>query len=453
MILCLGLVLDVSGSSTGTQAEQNGQKETKIILNGTDRGVSLQGPCVEYVSSAAADFYFNKGKIICLNGTKMNGIPAGSADSALLSQVLSSEQLGYGMDAREDTVYIFISPRGYFGVLVLAQIDVSKNIYSGTVISSSLDNALKQQIVETSQKNSGSTGMDTVSTGGMDTISTGGMDTISTGGMDTISAGGMDTIKTGGYDYFDTEISSNISKVIFEGKQVSFKLSPRKYSDGEVLVLLKDAASLLGITVKSNTESGLEKAVLTKGSKTVSVQAYSDKALVGTVTVKLTRAPKMDGKGILVPLSFLSKNFGLHYVTSDDNKVLTLSRKSIIEWKYAGYNNKKPYAEYESMYVDGVKTAKTRMNGKNHIFKNITLYNKKTGQTKVVLENKADLYQKEWSATPPTAKNSAKAGSTGKTANTSSSINSFFTRMNTHRFFQSSTFNTWGGQMIRRIAP
>ncbi|HEX2946817.1 MAG TPA: hypothetical protein VHT96_12765, partial [Clostridia bacterium] len=128
----------------------------------------------------------------------------------------------------------------------------------------------------------------------------------------------------------------------------------------------------------------------------------------------------------------------------EDNKVLSLSKNPIVEWKYAGYYNKKPYAEYESKYIDGVKTTITRTNGRNHVFKNITLFNIKTGKTKTVPENQVDLYKKEWSTTPK---------SSGNSSNSTNTANSFYAKMNMHRFFQSSTFNTWGGQMIRRIAP
>ena len=409
------------------QSQGIGEKKIQITLNGTGKGVNLQGGCLQQVSNDTTDFYINNGTIICLNGAKINGVSSQNVNSSSLDQVLSSDNLKNSMEARTNMVYTVISPRGYFGVAVFTDIDKYKNIYNGIAISSSLDNALKQQIIETSKKDS--------------------TDSASSTGMDVFETGGMDVLTGGGYDYFDTDMSNDITKVVFEGKQVHFKISPREYSDGEILVLLKDIAPLFGITTNSKIVSGIEKTAIIKGLKTVSVQGYSDKAYIGTTETILKRAPKMDSNGILVPLSLLSKNFGIHFTISENNKALSLSKNPIVEWKYAGYNNKKPYAEYESKYVDGVKTTITRTNGKNHVFKNITLYNIKTGKTKTVPENQVDLYKKEWSTTPI---NSGKASNTSSSTNT---INLFYTKMNMHRFFQSNTFNTWGGQMIRRIAP
>lgn len=442
VIICFFAIPQVIASSNTNMASDSVQKEIQISLTGTSKGIDLQTGCTAEISSDLTDFYFIDGKIICLNGAKINAVLMQDANSSL-NQVFSPDNLKDSIDARTDLVYTVISPRGYLGVVVLTSVDKSRNVYKGTAISASLDNALKQQIIETSKKGSSNSSDST----GMDTISTGGMDDLSLGGMDSISTGGMDDLSLGGYDYFDTEISSNINKILYEGRQINFKVSPRKYSDGEIFVLLEDIAPVFNIKVTSTVESGIEKVTISKGSKTASLQAYSDKAYVGSKQVKLTKAPKMDNKGILVPLGFLSKNFGIHFTASDDNKILYLSSKSIVQWKYTGYVNKKPYSEYETMYVDGVKTSKTRLNGKKHVFKNVTLYNNKTGKTIKVPENKVNQYKNEWSTTP-------KSSSTSKgSSSTASSLNAFFTRMNTQRFFQSSSFNTWGGNIIRSMAP
>lgn len=417
----------ITDSKKTEQPAGSGEKEIQISLSGIDKGVNLQQGCIQQVSGTTTDFYIKNGKIICLNGSKITGVSYQDVNNCSLDQILLPANLKNDMDAKANMVYMVISPRGYFGVVVLASLDSSKNVYKGIAISSSFDNVLKQQIIETSKKDS--------------------IDSSSLTEMDVIETGEMDVIKTGGYDYFDTEISTDIAKVIFEGKQVPFKVSPRKYTDGEILVLLKDIAPLFGIAVNYEMESGIEKAIITKGSRTVTVQAYSDEGYIGTTKTKLKRTPKMDNNGILVPLSLLVKNFDIHFTIDGNDKTLSLSKKPIVEWKYAGYYNKKPYAEYECKYVDGVKTTTTRTNGKNHVFKNVTLYNIKTGETKIVPENKVDLYKKEWSTTPKSSGEASNKSSSTKTTD------AFFTRMNTHRFFQSSTFNTWGGQMIRRIAP
>lgn len=407
----------------------SGEKEIQIVLNGASNGVNLQGGCLESISTHTTDFYINNGTIICLNDAKINGMIALGANSDAVKQALSVNNFREAMEARTDMAYVVISPRGCFGVVMLTSIDKSQNSYKGIAISSSLDNALKQQIIETSPKSN--------------------MDTADSVQMDVFKTGEMDVLSSGGYDYFDTEISSAMGSIVYEGKQINFAVPPRRYEDGEVLVLLKDIAPLFGITITSKTESGIEKATITKGLKTFEIEAYSDKAHNGVTEIKLKRAPKMDNKGILVPLSFLSEVYSVHFSGSEDGKILSLSGNPIIEWRYTGYSNEKPYAEYESKFVDGIITKETRSNGKNHVFKNITLYNKSTGETMVIPENKMNLYADKWSTTPP-AKNS---GDTNTASNLTSPANPFFMNMNMQRFFKSSTFNTWGGQMIRRIVP
>jgi hypothetical protein len=214
-------------------------------------------------------------------------------------------------------------------------------------------------------------------------------------------------------------------------------------------VLLKDIAPLFGITTTSRNEAGIEKATIVKGSKTYEIEAYLDKAHDAVMEMKLQRAPKMDNKGILVPLSFLSQVYDVHFSVSEDDKLLSLSKNPIVEWRYTGHSNEKPYAEYESKFVDGIITKETRANGKNYVFKNITLYNKVTGETMVIAENKVELYKDKWSATPP----NKSLGNTNAASNITSPTNPFFLNMSMKRFFKSPTFNTWGGTMIRRIVP
>jgi hypothetical protein len=67
----------------------------------------------------------------------------------------------------------------------------------------------------------------------------------------------------------------------------------------------------------------------------------------------------------------------------------------------------------------------------------------------VVPENKINQYADKWSTTPP-----AKAtGNKDIVKDLTSPTNPFFLNIHMNRFLKSHTFNTWGGQMIRRITP
>lgn len=400
------------------------EKEITINLKGIEKGINLQSGNTEPVSSKLTDFFIKDGRIICLNGARVNKISINNINDNTISQALAIDQLENEITVSTDEIYVIMSPRGCLGVILLTEINKTSNIYKGTALSSPLDNALKRHIIETT--------------------SAGGMDTIESGDMDVIETGEMDVISTGGYDYFDTEMYSDIRKVNFRGKKAKFQVPPRKYDDGEVLILLKDIAPLFGINVTSTVKDGIETAILKKGNKIVSIEAYSNSVQVGSKTITIARTPKMDSKGILVPLSFLADIFSIHFSISEDSNSVTLSKKQIVEWRYSGYKNVKPYKEYETMYIDGVKTSKTKYNGKNHKFKNVTLYNIKTNEKIVVSEDKVHLYKDNWSTTPP-----AKGGTNDFT----SPNNAFFTKMNTNNFFKSSTFNTWGGNIIRSIVP
>lgn len=428
---------DVNSDNTQEQPSDNSktssneivgirEKNININLRGIKKGINLQSGKTEPVSGNLTDFYIKNGMIICLNGATVNKISINSINDNTISQALAIDQLKNEITASTDEIYIIISPRGYLGVIKLTEINKTSNIYKGDALSSPLDNALKRHIIETT--------------------SAGEMDTIGSVEMDVFETGEMDVLSSGDYDYFDTEMYSDIGTVNFQGKKVKFQVPPRKYDDGEVLVLLKDIAPLFGINVTTEVKAGIETATLKKGNTIVSIEAYSDSVQVGSKTITIARAPKMDNKGILVPLSFLADIFSIHFSISEDSNSVTLSKKQIAEWRYSGYKNVKPYKEYETMYNDGVKTSKTRYNGENHKFKNVTLYNNKTNKKIVVSEDKVHLYKDNWSTTPP-----AKEGT--NTNGFTSPNNAFFTKMNTNNFFKSSTFNTWGGNMIRRIVP
>ncbi|HEX2999175.1 MAG TPA: hypothetical protein VHR86_02930 [Armatimonadota bacterium] len=202
LVLVSACIAPVPGASAEAVSD-SGQKQFPIGLCGTATGINLQSGCPERIPSTSADFCIKNGKFICLNGAKINRVPTQASTNAL-KQALSPENLKDAIEANTGVVYTIISPRGYFGVVMLKSCDPSINRYQGVAISASLDNIIKQQAVETPQKERTepvkSTGMDSMPLGGMDSMPLGGMDSMSSGSMDTIHTGGMDTISTGKMD-------------------------------------------------------------------------------------------------------------------------------------------------------------------------------------------------------------------------------------------------------------
>ncbi|MGB5823831.1 MAG: copper amine oxidase N-terminal domain-containing protein [Proteocatella sp.] len=172
------------------------------------------------------------------------------------------------------------------------------------------------------------------------------------------------------FENVDYAKSSNI-RVIIDGKQVMFDVSPQAIN-GRIMVPMSTIFRELGLTV--SWDSATKTAEGTNSDISIVFTINSNKALVNGQEQILDVPARAINNKTMIPLRFLSENMGYNIVWIQSSNLILMSKSTIIEWRYDGYEKVAPYKEYEYKYFNGTRTEEMRYNGKNHDVKFYTLY-------------------------------------------------------------------------------
>lgn len=172
------------------------------------------------------------------------------------------------------------------------------------------------------------------------------------------------------FENIDYQKSTDI-RVIIEGKQIVFDVNPQ-IINGRTLVPMRIIFESFGMAV--DWDGITRTATGKRGNDSIAFTIGSNKAVVNGEEKLLDVPASIIGERTMIPLRFLSENLGYKVVWIGDSNLILISRADIIEWRYGGFESILPYKEYEHQYINGVKTAETRYNGKNHEVKHFTLY-------------------------------------------------------------------------------
>lgn len=199
------------------------------------------------------------------------------------------------------------------------------------------------------------------------------------------------------FENVDYAKSSNI-RVIIDGKQVVFEVSPQAIN-GRIMVPMSAIFRELGLTV--SWDSVTKTAQGTNADTSIIFTINNNKALVnGQEQILDVPAMAINNK-TMIPLRFLSENMGYNIVWVQTSNLILMSKSTIIEWRYYGYEKVAPYREYEYKYINGTRTEEMRYNGKNHDVKFYTLYSSNGKLIQNVPEFDIARYGSGWDTKSP----------------------------------------------------
>lgn len=165
-------------------------------------------------------------------------------------------------------------------------------------------------------------------------------------------------------------------RVILDGNQIVFEVNPQ-IVQSRTMVPMRTMFETLGLTVSwdetTKTAQGTSSESAISGSS-ISFTIGSNKAMInGKEQVMEVPASIIQGR-TMIPLRFLSENMGYNVVWVQGSNLILLSKSDINEWRYDGFEEVTPYKEFETKYINGVKTNERRYNGLNHQVQIVNLY-------------------------------------------------------------------------------
>lgn len=199
------------------------------------------------------------------------------------------------------------------------------------------------------------------------------------------------------FENIDYNKSSDI-RVIIDGKQVAFDVKPQAIN-GRIMVPMSSIFRELGLTV--NWDSTTKTAQGTNEDMSIIFTIGSNKALVNGQEQILDAPARAINNKTMIPLRFLSENMGYNIVWIQSSNLILMSKSTITEWRYDGYEKVAPYKEYEYKYINGTRTEEMRYNGKNHNVKFYNLYSSNGKIIQNVPEFDTDKYGSGWYLTSP----------------------------------------------------
>lgn len=197
----------------------------------------------------------------------------------------------------------------------------------------------------------------------------------------------------GPFQNLDYNKSSQI-RVNLEGKQLAFDVAPQLVN-GRVLVPMRKIFESFGLNVTWN--EALRTARGRNATMDILFPIGSTKAEINGVVSSLDVPAQIIKGSTMVPLRFLSEHMDYNIVWNDDAQLILLSKSTIVEWRYKGFEDVKPYKEYEIKYINGTKTNEVRYTGENHNVTFANLYKKDGSLIQNVPDFKIKDYVAAWS--------------------------------------------------------
>lgn len=194
------------------------------------------------------------------------------------------------------------------------------------------------------------------------------------------------------FDNIDYKKGNEI-RVILEGKQLEFDVAPQ-IVDGRVLVPMRKIFESFGLTV--TWIESLRAARGINDAMDIVFPIGKNKANVNGLQYDMDVATQIISGSTMVPLRFLSENMNYNVVWNGDAQLILLSKSPIVEWKYGGFEDSKPFKEYDNKYINGEKTKDIRYNGKDHEVTFVNLYRKDGGLVQNVPDFKVKDYGAGW---------------------------------------------------------
>lgn len=172
------------------------------------------------------------------------------------------------------------------------------------------------------------------------------------------------------FENIDYNKTSQI-RVFYNGNELGFDYSPQAIN-GRIMVPVSGIFKHLGINV--SWDSATKTVNAWNNETNISFVIGSKTAMVDNQEIYLdVPAMAINGK-TMVPVRFLSESMGYNIVWVQGSNILLMSENTILEWRYSGYEQVAPYKEFETKYINGVKTQEVRYNGKNHDVKFYNLF-------------------------------------------------------------------------------
>ncbi|WP_051188580.1 copper amine oxidase N-terminal domain-containing protein [Proteocatella sphenisci] len=160
-------------------------------------------------------------------------------------------------------------------------------------------------------------------------------------------------------------------RVFYNGNELEFDYRPQAIN-GRIMVPVSGIFKHLGINV--SWDSATKTVNAWNNETNISFVIGSKTAMVDNQERYLdVPAMAINGK-TMVPVRFLSESMGYNIVWVQGSNILLMSENTILEWRYSGYEQVAPYKEFETKYINGVKTQEVRYNGKNHDVKFYNLF-------------------------------------------------------------------------------
>lgn len=186
----------------------------------------------------------------------------------------------------------------------------------------------------------------------------------------------------------------NEIRVILEGRQLDFDVAPQLVK-GRVLVPMRKIFESFGLTV--TWDDALRAARGKNAQMDILFPVGSKKATINGLASDLDVPAQIIKGSTMVPLRFLSEHMGYNIVWNNSAQLILLSKSTITEWRYEGFEGVKPYKEYERKYVNGTKTNDIRYTGETHDVSFVNLYKKDGSMIQDVPDFKVKDYVAAWS--------------------------------------------------------
>ncbi len=197
-----------------------------------------------------------------------------------------------------------------------------------------------------------------------------------------------------GIDYTRSEAI----RVVIDGEDLQFDVAPR-ISGGRTLVPMRAIFEAFGLEVSWNEA---ERTVTGEGEGLIlRFVIDSNQAIVNGLVHTLDAPATIINGRTMVPLRFLSEALGYNVVWIADSQMILLSKEPIIEWRYGGFEEAKPYREYEYMYYNGEVTSEYRYTGTFKDVEHLSLYRKDGRIIPNVPDFKLKEYSYQWSQKSP----------------------------------------------------
>lgn len=185
------------------------------------------------------------------------------------------------------------------------------------------------------------------------------------------------------YSYAETNLSqdskfanldynkSSTIRLILDGDSVSFDVGPQIVNN-KIMVPIGPIFSKLGFNV--NWDGNTKTAVVSDGIISIKFPMSSKNAMINDVPISLDMATTSINGNTMIPLSFFAQNLNYNLVWIQESNMILMSKETIVEWRYGGFDKVQPYNEFEIKYINGSKTEEKRYTGKTHEVKMVNLY-------------------------------------------------------------------------------